>query len=64
LDLTFASKSFQGTGLGLFIGKSIIQAHGGRIWAEESSMSEDKIGAAISFSLPVCFDHQGFKLDL
>jgi two-component system, OmpR family, sensor histidine kinase VicK len=48
----FASKSFQGTGLGLFICKSIIQAHGGRIWAEDGSMSEDKIGATISFSLP------------
>ena len=48
----FASKSFQGTGLGLFICKSIIQAHGGRIWAEDSSMSEDKVGATISFSLP------------
>jgi two-component system, OmpR family, sensor histidine kinase VicK len=48
----FVSKSFQGTGLGLFICKSIIQAHGGRIWAEDSSMSEDKIGATISFSLP------------
>ena len=48
----FASKSFQGTGLGLFICKSIIQAHGGRIWAEDSRMSEHKIGATISFSLP------------
>jgi two-component system, OmpR family, sensor histidine kinase VicK len=48
----FVSKSFQGTGLGLFICKSIIQAHGGRIWAEDSSMSEEKIGATISFSLP------------
>ena len=48
----FASKSFQGTGLGLFICKSIIQAHGGRIWAEDSSMNKDKIGATISFSLP------------
>ncbi|HJR48908.1 MAG TPA: HAMP domain-containing sensor histidine kinase [Nitrososphaeraceae archaeon] len=48
----FVSKSFQGTGLGLFICKSIIQAHGGRIWAEDSRMSEDKIGATISFSLP------------
>src|SRR5918911_2109373 len=32
----FSSKSYQGTGLGLFICKSIIQAHGGKIWAENN----------------------------
>jgi signal transduction histidine kinase len=48
----FASKSYQGTGLGLFICKSIIQAHGGRIWAEDNSISGDKCGATITFSLP------------
>jgi two-component system, OmpR family, sensor histidine kinase VicK len=53
----FASKSYQGTGLGLFICKSIIQAHGGRIWAENNNISEDKSGGAtITFSLPAASD--------
>jgi signal transduction histidine kinase len=53
----FASKSYQGTGLGLFICKSIIEAHGGRIWAENNDVSEDKSGGAtITFSLPTATD--------
>jgi two-component system, OmpR family, sensor histidine kinase VicK len=51
----FASKSYQGTGLGLFICKSIIQAHGGRIWAENNNINGDgdkSTGATITFSLP------------
>jgi len=53
----FASKSYQGTGLGLFICKGIIQAHGGRIWAENNNNingDRDKSsgGATITFSLP------------
>jgi len=50
----FASKSYQGTGLGLFISKNIIEAHGGRIWAENNNnISDGKEGATFSFSLPV-----------
>jgi signal transduction histidine kinase len=45
----FASKSDMGTGLGLFISKGIVEAHGGKIWAENNP---DK-GATFSFSLPI-----------
>ena len=44
----FATKADTGTGLGLYISKSIVEAHGGRMWAENNS---DGIGAAFSFSL-------------
>jgi signal transduction histidine kinase len=46
----FATKSDKGTGLGLFISKSIIEAHGGRIWAENNAHGK---GATFTFSLPI-----------
>jgi two-component system, OmpR family, sensor histidine kinase VicK len=46
----FVSKSYQGTGLGLYISKGIIEAHGGRIWAENNAGAK---GATFTFKLPV-----------
>jgi signal transduction histidine kinase len=47
----FATKSRTGTGLGLFISKSIIEAHGGKIWGK-NNCPEGK-GATFGFSLPL-----------
>jgi signal transduction histidine kinase len=46
----FATKSITGTGLGLYISKNIIEAHSGRIWAENNKSGSG--GATFSFSLP------------
>jgi signal transduction histidine kinase len=45
----FATKSESGLGLGLYISKSIIEAHGGKIWGENN---QNESGTTFSFSLP------------
>jgi signal transduction histidine kinase len=50
----FITKSFSGTGLGLFISKNIIEVHGGRIWAENNP---DGKGATFTFTLPLSIAH-------
>jgi signal transduction histidine kinase len=46
----FASKSEHGTGLGLFISKSIVEAHGGKIWGKNNPGGK---GATFCFTLPL-----------
>ncbi len=46
----FATKSTTGTGLGLYISKSIIESHGGKIWGENNV---DGKGATFTISLPL-----------
>jgi signal transduction histidine kinase len=46
----FISGSEKGTGLGLYISKKIVNAHGGEIWAENN---KNGIGATFVFTLPL-----------
>lgn len=46
----FVTKSEKGTGLGLYISNNIVQAHGGKMWAENNA---DGKGATFAFTLPL-----------
>ncbi|VFJ14799.1 sensor histidine kinase [Candidatus Nitrosocosmicus franklandus] len=46
----FVTKSDKGIGLGLYISKNIVEAHGGIIWAQNN---KNEKGATVSFSLPL-----------
>jgi signal transduction histidine kinase len=46
----FVTKSDRGTGLGLYISKGIIEAHGGKVWAENNLK---EMGATVNFSLTI-----------
>jgi len=50
LFLKFVTNSSSGTGLGLFISKSIVETHGGKIWAFNNTSHK---GATFAFSLPL-----------
>jgi signal transduction histidine kinase len=46
----FVTKSGIGSGLGLFISKGIVEAHGGKVWAENNAEGK---GATFSFTIPI-----------
>ena len=49
----FVTKSETGSGLGLFISRGIVEAHGGKVWAENNAEGK---GATFSFTLPISQD--------
>jgi two-component system sensor histidine kinase VicK len=59
----FASKSFEDTGLVLFIANSIMEAHYGKIWAENNNINTQRErGDIFSFTLPTINRQQNVKV--
>jgi signal transduction histidine kinase len=52
----FVTRSQQGTGLGLFISKNIIESHRGKIWAENNVI--EGRGTIFSFTLPLASENR------
>jgi signal transduction histidine kinase len=60
---TFGSKSFEDTRLGLFITKNIVEAHDGKIWAENNNINTHRErGDTFSFTLPTINRQQNVKV--
>ena len=49
----FVSQSENGAGIGLYLSRKIVEAHGGRIWAENNNNKDGEKGATFRFSLPL-----------
>ena len=51
----FETKSANGAGLGLYLSRKIVEAHGGKIWVERKTDSsyEEERGAIFAFSIPL-----------
>ena len=56
----FATDSVKGTGLGLYLSKKIIEAHEGRIWAENNI--DGSRGATFYFSLPLTETNSDYNI--